>query len=142
MLSVWIRKTRRQGTCVCGCGEKILNGEYQVVCQHYMKLRSGKTWWKRRIFKPQHWIDQAIAELEKRPVVETRGRKKLPMTDDSRAARTAILRRRGSVLQRIRREVEGPKEEQDIDNIVHLGGMLNKLKEEIEPYGGVPKSWM
>ena len=106
-----------------------------------MKLRSGRVWWKRRSFHPQCWIDQAVAELEKRVVVETRGRKKLEMTDATREARTAILRRRGSVVQRIRREVGNGGGEPNTDNIIHLGGLLNKLKEEIEPFGGVPESW-
>lgn len=139
-MNVWIRKTRKQCTCAY-CLKPILKGEYQVVCQHYMHLRSGRTWWKRRSFHPQCWIDQAVAEIEKRPVVETRGRNKLPMADDSRAARTAIMRRRASIIQRIKREVSITEEEQNIDRIIHLGELLNKLKDEIEPYGGVPESW-
>lgn len=141
MLSVWLRKTRKQGTCVY-CDKPILNGEYQVVCQHYMKLRSGKTWWKRRSFHPQCWIDQGIAEIESRPVIETRGRKKLSMSDGDRTARMAIMRRRGAAIQRIRLEVKKPKGEQSIDRLIHLGGMLNSLKAEILPYGGEPKSWL
>lgn len=106
-----------------------------------MKLRSGKVWWKRRSFHTQCWIDQAVVEIEKRPVIETRGRKQLAMTDESRAARIAIMRRRGSVIQRIRREMEGSNGERNIDRIIHLGGLLNKLKDEIEIHGGVPESW-
>jgi len=64
------------------------------------------------------------------------------MTDDNKAARFAILRRRASVTQRIKREVTKPVEEQSIDKIIHLGDLLNKLKEEIELVGGVPKSWL
>lgn len=92
-------------------------------------------------FHPQCWIDQAVANLAKREVVETRGRKRLVMTDDIRAARQKILVRRASVTQRIRAEVEKPGELQSIDRIIHLGELLNNLKEEIEPLGGVPKSW-
>ena len=92
-------------------------------------------------FHPQCWIDRAIAELESRAVVETRGRKKLEMTDATKDARTAILRRRASVIQRIKREVESP-DGQNVDKIIHLGELLNKLKEEIEPLGGVPESWV
>lgn len=138
-MNVWMRKTRKQATCSY-CEKPVLNGDYQVVCQHYMRLRSGKVWWKRRSFHPQCWIDQAVAELDTRVVVETRGRKRLEMADATKTARTAILRRRGSIIQRIKREIGS--EEQDIDRIVHLGELLNGLKEEIEQFGGVPKSWL
>lgn len=104
-----------------------------------MRLRSGRVWWKRRSFHPQCWIDQAVAELKTRVVVETRGRKRLEMTDETKAARTAIMRRRGSVIQRIKREVGS--EERDVDRVIHLGELLNSLKGEIEKFGGVPKSW-
>ena len=106
-----------------------------------MKLRSGRTWWKRRSFHPQCWIDQGIAEIEKRVVVETRGRKRIEMTDGNRKARTAILMRRASITQRIRREIEKPEDGRSVDRIIHLGGLLNRLKEEIKPLGGVPESW-
>lgn len=143
-MNVWIRKTRRQGTCQY-CSQPILKDEYQVVTQWYVKLRSGRTWQKRRIYHPQCWIDQAVAEIERRPVVETRGgwgSSRIKLADDVKAARTKILMRRASVLQRIKVEVSKPTEEQSVDKIIHLGDLLNKLKEEIEEYGGVPKSWL
>ena len=142
-MNVWIRKTRKRTTCACGCGKAILNGEFQVVCQWYMKLKSGRVWQKRKSYKPQHGIDQGIAEVEKRVVVETRGwgsRPRVPDTD--KPARFAILRRRGAVVQRIKREVEMQDGERSMDRIIHLGEMLNKLRDEIEPLGGVPKSWL
>lgn len=92
-------------------------------------------------FHLQCWIDQAIAALESKPVIETRGRKKLPMTDDIRAARLKVLMRRAAVTQRIRIELTKPVEEQDMDRVIHLGGEINKLKDEIELLGGVPESW-
>ena len=136
-----MRKTRKRATCAY-CGQPILKSEYQVVCQWYMKLRGGKTGWKRKSYHPQCWIDQAVAEIESRVVVETRGKKRLEMTDGSKAVRFAILRRRASVTQRIKIEVSKSNEEQSIDKIIHLGDLLNKLKEEIELVGGVPKSWV
>ena len=116
-----------------------------VVCKWFKRTKdktgTPQTWSFFKRFHPQCWIDQAVAELEKRPIVETRGRKKLEVTDDTRIARFAILRRRASVIQRIRRETKKPSEEQSIDRLIHLGSMLNDLKVEIEPYGGVPDNW-
>ncbi|GAG89138.1 unnamed protein product [marine sediment metagenome] len=118
-----------------------------VVCRYYRAKRGkggsfpGPVWSFFMHFHPQCWIDQAIAALESKPVVETRGRKKLPMADEVRAARLKILMRRAAVTQRIRIEMAKVAGEQNIDRIIHLGGELNKLKEEIEPLGGVPESW-
>ena len=145
MMYVWMRKCRRQASCR-HCPKPILNGEYMVICRYYKRTRredggNNQNWSFTIHFHPQCWIDQAIAALEEKPIVETRGKKKLSMTDDMREARFAVLRRRGSVLQRIRREIEKSAEEQNTDRIIHLGGLLNQLKEEIEPLGGVPESW-
>ena len=137
-MNVWIRKTRKKVPCACNCGGIILKGSFQVVCQHYMKLKGGRTWWFRRSFIPEHWIAQGIAEVEKIPVVETRGKKKMHITDADRDARTAILRKRGSVVQRIKNVMDNGG---DVSTLIHLGELINKLKDEIEPLGGVPKSW-
>lgn len=139
-MNVWVRRTKRRSTCSY-CQGEITNGSYQVVCQHYVKTSGGKNWWFRRSFHPQCWIDQAIAELEKIPVVETRGKKRMQLTDDDRAKRRSIILRRGSVIQRIKKEMAKPEEDRDVDKIIRLGAMLEKLKEEIRYYGGVPKSW-
>lgn len=85
------------------------------------------------------WVEQGVAELSKRVIVETRGKRKLELADEVKVARFKILRRRAAVVQRIRKEMSS--ELQSIDRIIHLGGQLNKLKEEIEQVGGVPKSW-
>ena len=92
-------------------------------------------------FHPQCWIDQAIASLSSRRIAETRGRKRLEITDEMREARLKVLRRRAAVVQRIRAEVSNPVEKQNVDRIIHLGKAINDLKMEIESLGGAPKSW-
>ena len=144
-MNVWMKVCRKQAACNF-CPKPILNGEYMVVCKYYRKTRreaggESQKWTFFLRFHPQCWIDQAVARLKERVVVETRGRKKIPMTDSVRAARWKIMMRRAAVTQRIRREVEKPAEEQSIERIIHLGSMLNSLKEEIEVVGGVPESW-
>lgn len=143
-MNVWMKVCRQKTNCNY-CPNPILKGEYMVVCKWFKRTKdkagTPQTWSFFKRFHPQCWIDQAVVELEKRPIVETRGRKKLEVTDDTRIARFAILRRRASIIQRIRRETKKPSEEQSIDRLVHLGSMLNDLKVEIEPYGGVPDNW-
>jgi len=139
-MNVWVRKTRKQAKCHYEpCSKPIENGRYQVVCQWYMPTPSGKRWKKQMLFHPQCWLERAIIEIEKRTVVETRGRKRMAITDTNRKKRSSILCRRASVLQRIRTEMD--KEVRNFNRIAHLGELLEKLKAEIEPYGGAPKSW-
>ena len=144
-MNVWMRKCRKKATCRY-CNKPILKGEYMVVCRYYkrtMKEVGGtpQKWSFTIRFHTQCWIDQGIAALESKPVIETRGGKKMEITDIDRISRFKILARRASVTQRIRVEAKKLDGEKNIDKIIHLGGLLNKLKEEIEPFGGVPKSW-
>lgn len=139
-MNVWIRKTRRRVKCFY-CHKMIETGEYQVVCQYFMKLKhSEKTWTKTMHFHaqtPNCWLERAIMELESRPVIETRGRKPDAMGDEMKERRRKILRRRASVVQRIGEATNSKK----IGKLSHLFDLLEQLKIEIEPFGGVPKSW-
>lgn len=140
---VWIRKCKKRSMCK-HCSKPIVKDDYLVVCQMYRDNRTGeeskrKQWWFYRRFHPQCWIDQGIAAIEKIPTVESRGRKRTPMTDKMRDNRFKIMQRRASVMQRLKRAtVELPY---DMDKIIHLGEILDGLKEEIKEQGGIPKSW-
>lgn len=141
-MNVWIRKLRKRATCTYdGCPipqHEIKNGEYAVVCQWVMKTKGGKNWRKARLFHPQCWIDQAVAELERRPVVETRGyAKRMAITDADRERRVKILRKRASLVQRIKLACL----ERKYALVEKLTEQLELCKEEIRPYGGVPAKW-
>ena len=139
-MNVWISKTKQRGRCSF-CQKDIGKGEYSVVCSHYLDRGENKRkWLMRRRFHPQCWIDQGIAELESRPVIENRGRPRVA-SDVVTIERQKILRRRAAVLQRIRKEMSRSPEDRSMDRIMHLGEMLNNLAVEIEPLGGVPESW-
>lgn len=117
-----------------------------VVCRYYKSSRRQKgepaSRWAFTIrFHPECWIEQGLAALKEKPVVETRGRKKAPMSDEVRTARVRVLMRRAAVVQRIKLEMERSDGEISMDRIIKYGGQLNQLKEEIAPLGGVPKSW-
>lgn len=139
-MNVWVRLTRRRVKCFY-CSKMIETDEYQVVCRYYLK-RGSRTWTKDMHFhakKPNCWLDRAIAELESRPAkLETRGRKADVISDEHRILRQKILRRRASVMQRINCEMETLMRP---GKLMHLTELLEGLVTEIEPYGGVPKSW-
>jgi hypothetical protein len=86
-------------------------------------------------------VKQGVNYVKEHPKVETRGRKCLQLESDTKQRRFVLLRRRASVVQRIRREAEKPQELRSTERLVHLGGMLNQLEEEMADCGGVPKSW-
>ena len=147
-MNVWVKRTRKRVKCFY-CQKYIEIEEYQVSCQYYMKLKhSDKTWTKVMHFHAQNpncWLDRAIAELESRPYVEMRGRRPDALSDSDRLVRQKILRRRASVIQRIDLEMgereSGPRRPGRPNKLAHLVDLLEMLKAEIEPFGGVPKSW-
>ena len=73
-MNVWIRKARKKSDCFY-CKKTVETGEYQVVCQWFMKVKS-RVWEKKMLFHPQCWIDRAIEDLKNKVVVETRGGKR------------------------------------------------------------------
>ena len=104
-MNVWIKKTRKRVLCKY-CNQYIEVGEYQVICQYFMKLKhSDTTWTKVMHFHPNCWVERAIVELETRPYSENRGRRPDVLSDETKLARQKILRRRASVMQRINNEV-------------------------------------
>jgi len=139
-MNVWIRKARKRATCSYeSCKSKdILNGQYLVVTQWVMAVREGRKWYKEKLYHPQCWIDQAVAELEQRPVVETRGYgKRMAITDKDREQRVRVLRKRAAIVQRVKTACL----ERKFALIERLTGQLERCKEEIEQYGGVPAKW-
>ena len=140
-MNVWIKLSRRRVRCK-HCNKWIETGEYQVVCQYFIKQRSGKTWTKRLQFhakQPYCWVDRAVTELEMRPHIETRGRKRDTISDANRTQRQKILCRRAAIMQRINTEFASNSPRPN--KLVHMLEALEKLKVEIEPFGGVPKTW-
>ena len=140
-MNVWVKVTRKRVKCRY-CGQFIEVGEFQVVCQYFMKLKqSDKTWVKVMHFHakdPYCWVERAVTEVGMRPHTETRGRKADALSDSVKEARQKILRRRASVMQRINNEMEVKRRP---SKLTHLADLLEKLAVEIESYGGVPKSW-
>jgi len=74
----------------------------------------------------------ALTEQEYRePRRETRGRKKgSNLNDEDRKKRFRILARHGAIVQRINKELDGLNR---MEKLIHLGGLINKCKEQIDP---------
>ncbi|GAG85102.1 unnamed protein product [marine sediment metagenome] len=87
----------------------------------------------------QCWVTQGMLNLEAHPYVASgaRGRKPVQLPEEGRKERLAIIRRRASYVQRLRKAVE----EGNMDKVVKIFSRIDVLKEEIESLGGVPKSW-
>jgi len=136
-VNVWVRLTRKKSPCFY-CNKEIETGTYQVVCQYFMPVRGGKVWTKRMLFHPNCWLERAIAELESKPRLETRGRKANALSDPNKEMRNKILRRRASVVQRLDKEMYG---EMRPAKLSHLTQLIEGLKVEIVSFGGVPESW-
>ncbi len=140
-MNTWIKQTRKRVKCHY-CNQYIEVGEYQVVCKYFMKLKHSDTTWTKAMHfhakEPYCWVDRAVVELSSRPVVENRGRKADALSDTVKLERQKILRRRASVIQRINNEMDAQRRP---GKLMRMTDLLEKLVVEIEPYGGVPKSW-
>jgi len=138
-MDIWATWCKKYVTCY-HCKKVINAGEPMVVGKIWKKHGEATKWsWYIR-WHPSCWMEQAMLSLEKRPYIPPAGRKPVEMEPEVRKARISILRRRASVVQRLKIETLRP--DLDIDKIIHLGGLMDKQAKEIEKLGGVPKSWI
>lgn len=140
-MDIWIKRTSRVSKCSY-CPEIISNGSFVVVGKLW-RSKKGKLKWPMMFrWHTACWIEQGIRAVEEKertqPRIETRGRKRSSLPEDQKKQRLKIMTRRASALQRIRAVV---KSSGNIDKLIHLGGMLEKYKSEIEQLGGIPKGW-
>jgi len=131
-MNVWITICRKQSRCNW-CPEPIEKTAYKVVTSYYR----GR-WLVKKNYHTECWVNQGIEAVSKRGIIESRGMQRMEITDESRIMRVSILRRRASVIQRIKRATT---KNDNVKEMIHLGSLLHKLKEEIEPHGGIPDSW-
>uniref|UniRef100_A0A6M3L4D6 PARP-type domain-containing protein n=1 Tax=viral metagenome TaxID=1070528 RepID=A0A6M3L4D6_9ZZZZ len=138
----------KSATCAY-CKKPIETLDYVVRGKLWKKFTGtgeveARRWSIKLCWHVECWVEQGRTAADKAAGhrIEARGRPKSKLAEKDQAERLAIIRRRASVIQRIRRETERPFEEQDFNKVVHLGEMLEKLAVEIKAYGGVPESWM
>ncbi len=88
------------------------------------------------------WLIKGLEEFSLRPYVEKRGRKKLLLPPEIKLKRLQILRRRARLVQRLKALILDELSNADLDIFIRIGSQIESLKDEIEPYGGIPKSWL
>jgi len=144
-MNVYLVHCRRK--CKCAhCPEEITVAQPMVV--GVITLGEGKhykTKWKKTLrWHPNCWLEQGLARLEREPYISNKpGRPKQELDPTTRQLRLSALRRRASIVQRIRTLVAaGSIDSKTIDKIVHLGEMLDKVKEDITKLGGIPEKWL
>lgn len=151
-MDIWISRCNKTVRCAY-CLEDITIGEPSV----FGKLWQRKTadgieprrwavnfrWHARRSRDGQCcWLIKGLEEFSLHPYVERRGRKKLLLPSDVQIKRLRLLRRRARLTQQLKQLMLSELDNTDIDRFITIGSQLEQLKEEIEPYGGVPKSWL
>jgi hypothetical protein len=147
-MEIWITRAGRTIDKCSECGYPITAGEFIVRGKYMLNRKLGFS--RLLNYHIDHpvthqccWIEAGKLAVEKSEIgkIETRGRKAVIILseDDKRARRLALLRR-SSVLQRIRRECA--KSSPDVDRLVHLGMMINAIKQDIAPLGGIPEHWV
>ena len=149
-MDIWITRNGRATECK-GCGMPIATGETVVRGRLWGRNKpteEGKPRWSRTLTWHARnkdglccWLEEGILKVEQTPRVETRGRKALGLSKSDNVKRVSLLKRRGSVMQRLKREAGRPEGEKDYDRIINLGEQLEEIKTEVERVGGVPESW-
>ena len=98
-------------------------------------------------FHPECWVKMGEAWLESgQAPTETRGRKALVLSREQKAKRLRLLHRYASNRLRLRRVLEKMGAEPGEPSLGWLAMQMRVaelvMMKEIEPLGGVPKSWV
>lgn len=138
-MDIWATHCKKYVTCnYC---KKVINAGEPMIVGKIWKKHGEKTRWSWYIrWHPKCWMEQAMNSLEKHPYVPPAGRKPVDMKPEVKKARVALLRRRASVVQRIKLEMKEP--ELNMERVAHLGELMSEQLEEIKELGGAPKSWI
>jgi len=148
-MDIWISRNGRTTICA-SCHETIAIDEPVVRGRLWKRSKEENTtsrWSKTFTWHTKNqdgiccWLAEGLLALEKTPKVETRGRKATGLPADIQTYRVKLLKRRGSIMQRLKKQTNVPIEVRDLDKIILLGQQLDKVKLEIEKYGGVPDNW-
>ncbi len=136
-MDIWISECRKVSKCL-HCSQPIVAHTPMVVGRIYKHVGS-RTFRTDLRWHPNCWVEQGVAKMDMRPILETRGRKKMELDIEARKKRLRIVMKRATLKQRISKL--DPAAPSYFDRVVRLGCMMEECKEEIRPFGGVPKGW-
>ena len=151
-MDIWLSRCNKTVRCYY-CLEDIVVGEPAVFGKlwqrkivdgvKHLKWTVNIRWHGKRLRDGQCcWLEQGLEKLATAVHVEHRGRKRILMSIEHRKSRLFILKKRARLVQKLKALAEAGTDKWDIDRVIEIGSQLEKLQEEIEPFGGVPRSWL
>ncbi len=136
-MDVWVTYSKRKSLCPY-CNSYVTAGNPVLITQQYNKGPGGKRFRSRKYWHPNCWMDNAMYKLSQNAYPGRPGRPRmLQLSPEDSAKRLAILRKRARCIQRLKIAIKNGS----VDTIIRLSEAIENTKEEIKPYGGVPKSW-
>ncbi len=138
-MDIWITHCKRTAICHY-CKKPIKVQEPMVTGKLWRKVKEGVLHWIVRYYwHPLCWVDEGLSYLQKHPYNQgLRGGQPLNLDYETKKKRLSVLRRHAKYTQKIRESMETG----NLDRIIRLALSMEKLKEEILPLGGIPKSWI
>lgn len=134
-LDVWVTHAKRDANCGF-CPEKVVMGSPELVTRSRRRM-GGRTFTRVKMYHPECWMAQGMQYLDTHPYVPKLGRPRLNLSLEDRAARKKLLMQHGQYLYRYRKYMEEGRVVPAVEQYLKAV----QLREEIEPLGGVPRSW-
>ena len=151
-MDIYLTACRKTIPACSYCGETIELSEPMVCGKLWQKYTEEgaepRRWVKNFRWHAQRkrdgqccWLAQALENLAKHPVLETRGRKRLILSKPVMQERLKILRQRARSVAKLNELMLAPLNQRDVDEIIKIGSRIEGMKERIDKLGGIPKSW-
>ena len=134
-MDIWITWNKRRATCRF-CQKPITVASPMIRGKLWRKSGTATKWSYQYYWHPQCYMEEQMAYLAAHPYQSTHhGRPRLEMDEDTRAKRIKVLRKRATLVYKLKEQLENGK---------NVDWIIDKLMEamiEIEQLGGAPKSW-
>lgn len=148
-MDIWITWCRKQANCNY-CGKPILKGKPMVRGKYWRRKDGTAARWSIKLYwHPGHWLKEGLTKLQMTPFVSRHiGKPKLALDEESARQRLRLLRRRAVELYRLKDVLQRKPSDTPVDFLIEFDeevmgvvSTLLRLRQEIEQYGGAPKSW-
>lgn len=138
VIFTWSRKPSKCEFC-----PELVNHAEPIVLGR-PKKQKGKPWPRVRRWHPECFLQSGMNYLVSNPYYQapSTGRPMIDITSEQRATRNKILRRYGAYQYKLRQWEKKPAQTQEI--LLNRAILMKRMQgcvEEIQQYGGVPKSW-